>query len=807
MKLEISLDLEKKSVHGKSTLTLTSLIDELRRVDLDAVEMSIIAVKDSSGRELRFDYTGDKLLIYLNSPVAENDNLTVNVDYSATPRRGLYFVGPDDAYPAKPVQVYSHGEEMNNRYWFPCYDFPNDRMTSEAIVTVPSKFTVISNGKLVGVSEDKGKGTRTYQWLQEIPHVTYLVSIAVGEFVELRDKWGSIPVLYYVDKRCENDAMRSFKKTPKMIEFYSKIFGLPYPYAKYSQVAVADFVTGAQENISATTATDEILHNERAHLDYSCDYLVAHELVHQWFGDLVTCKDWPHIWLNETFATYFEFLFLEHDSGQNEHDAHIIEYYDRYLDEVKEKYRRPVVTRTYHEPAELFDRHTYEKGSFVMRTLRYTLGDNQFWKAIQTYVQKYRERVVETSDFKSTIEEVTGQSMDLFFEQWLYKPGHPELAIKLDWNEEQKKLTLTVDQTQDTSNGTPIFQFPAEIHIGDEQGDAKHMVNISQRRHTFDFSLKRKPLSVVFDPEHWILKTIRFDKPQGMLLYELKNGETNWVRLWAAQTLTKFVNTEVIQALKEAILHDQFWMVQAEAAKTLGAMGTEAALDALLEVVSVKHPKARRAVVRALGEFRSERAAEALLTTLTKDESYYVEAESARSLGKTKSVKAFDALVNAFKTKESYRDVIKSLALEGLTELKDIRAIPVILEGTKYGLNFRVRETAAKMLGKIGASNQIAFEPLIELLRDKSLHIRIAAASALRDLHDPRALPELERTLEADVEPDVRKAVRRTIFVIRDFHEKGTEWGKTQDQIEELKQENRSLRQRIDALEKQVSRS
>jgi aminopeptidase N len=592
-----------------------------------------------------------------------------------------------------------------------------------------------------------------------------------------------------------------------MIEFYSNIFGMRYPYPKYSQVTVADFVTGAQENISATTATDEILHDERAHLDYSCDYLVAHELVHQWFGDLITCKDWPHIWLNETLATYFEFLFLQHDSGQNEHDAHMIEYYERYLEEVKEKYRRPIITRTYHDPAELFDRHTYEKGSFVMRTLRYTLGDNQFWTAIRTYVQKYREKVVETSDFKSTIEEVTGQSMDLFFEQWLYKPGHPDLAIKLDWDEERKKLTVTVDQTQDTSNGTPIFQFRAEIRIVDERGDVSHMVNISQRSHTFDFSLEREPLSVVFDPEHWILKTIMFDKPQGMLLYELKHGKTNWTRLWAAQALTKFKNAEAIQGLKEAILHDQFWMVQAEAAKTLGTIGTEAARDALLETVRVKHPKARRGVVRALGEFRSELAAEALLTTLTKDESYYVEAESARSLGKSRSTRAFDALVNAFRTKESYRDLVKSYALEGLTELKDARSTSIILEGTRYGLNFRVRETAAKMLGKIGASDQMVFERLVELLRDKNLHVRIAAASALRDLHDPRALAELERTLEVDVEPNMRIAVRRTIFVIRDFGEKGAAWDKIQDQVEELKQENRFLRQRIDVLEKQVSRS
>jgi aminopeptidase N len=806
LKLEISLDLEKKSVQGKATLTLTALVDGLQRIDVDAVEMSIKSVRASSGRDLNYDYTGEKLSVHLDRPLPADQEAVVSIEYSATPRRGLHFVGPDDAYPNKPLQAWSHGEEENNRHWFPCYDFPNDRMTSEVTVTVPERFLAISNGRLLSVSEDKKNGTRTYHWFQEVPHVSYLVSVAVGEFEELQDEWQGIPLTYYVPMARGKDATRSFQNTPKMLQFFSDTTGLRYPYAKYSQVTVADFVIGGQENITATTLTEETLHDERAHLEYTSDNLVSHELVHQWFGDLITCKDWAHLWLNEGFATYFEALYKEHDLGRDEFHARLLEYYEQlqqflpgYLDEVREKYRRPIVTRTYHDPGELFDHHSYEKAGLVLHMLRYILGDKQFWKVIRRYVEKYREKTVETSDFKSTVEEVTGRSMDLFFEQWFFKPGHPELSVKVEWREDSKTLTITVQQIQDTSDGTPIFQFPAEILVVDELEEKTHRIDIVDKSHTFQFSLQRKPLSVVFDPENWILKTVAFDKPLQMLLYELKNGKSITTRIWAARTLAKPRTIEVVKALGESILHDPFWLVQAESAGALGAIGSDAALEALLEGLKVKHPKARRGVARALGAFRNERAADALLDVLQKDESYFVEAEAARSLGKTKSSKAFEILINAFRTKGSYRDIIRVYALKGLADLKDTRAAPIILEGTQYGLYFRVRQAATELLGKIGSLDPMAFDRLTELLRDRNYHVRIAAAEALEELGDLRAIPELERVIEKDAEPNVRIAARRAIYVISEAGGKNGEWRKLHDEVDELKKENSRLRQQIEA--------
>jgi len=299
---------------------------------------------------------------------------------------------------------------------------------------------------------------------------------------------------------------------------------------------------------------------------------------------------------------------------------------------------------------------------------------------------------------------------------------------------------------------------------------------------------------------------VKYEKPQQMLLFELKNGKSIMTRIWAAQTLANFRNGDVVLALKESMANDPFWKVQAEVAKALGSINTEAALDALVQGASVKHPKARRAVVKALGEFKTEKAAEALLRVLAKDESYFVEAEAAKSLGKTKSSKSFDTLQDAFRTKDSFREVIKARILEGFGELKDERALPILLTATKYGQHFRIRQSATKALAKFGHSDGKAFERLTELLKDKNHHVRTAAIEALEEIREPRALADLDWVVEHELDGGVKRAARHAIFKIREHLEKSVEWRKLQDEIEQLKQENRRLRERIDTLESRMSK-
>jgi aminopeptidase N len=379
IRLQVTLDFKERRISGTATHRLAAILDDIRELEFDAAEIEVASVRAGT-QAISFDHSDEKLRIRLERALKAGDEIEVAIDYAARPRRGLYFVGPDEAYPNKPVEAWTQGEDEDSRYWFPCYDYPNDRVTSEVIATVPDTFTAVSNGSLVETTANPANRTRTFHWRHDVPHSAYLISLAAGEFVEVRDQAGSTPVLYYVHPGREEDARRAFGNTPKMIEFFERRIGVPYPYAKYAQVAVSDFIFGGMENTSATTQTADTLHDARAHLDFTSDPLVAHELAHQWWGDLLTCRDWSHAWLNEGFATYFEALWCEEDKGADEFAWNVRQDRDGYLDEDSRHYRRAIVTNKYRAPIELFDRHLYEKGSLVLHMLRRTVGDELFFK-------------------------------------------------------------------------------------------------------------------------------------------------------------------------------------------------------------------------------------------------------------------------------------------------------------------------------------------------------------------------------------------------------------------------------------------
>ncbi|MGB2693833.1 MAG: M1 family metallopeptidase, partial [Dehalococcoidia bacterium] len=401
IKLELSIDPEAKRPGGRPSgriegtvhTTFAPINDGLTHVEFDAVEMEITGVQlggpDGHSRRARHTYDGNRLRIELGARRKAGEELTTSVSYNAIPRRGLYFVGPDEGYPDKAVHVWSQGQDEDSRHWFPCFDFPNELATSELIVTVPKPLMAVSNGELRSTRE-RAK-TRTFHWYQSTPHVAYLTSVAAGDFAEITQDVDDVPVQYYVTKGREADARRALGRTPRMVRFFSERTGIPYPYAKYAQVFVGDFIFGGMENVSATTLTENILHDERAKPDIAenADSLVAHELAHQWFGDLLTCRDWAHGWLNEGFATYFDALFVEHHRGVDAFRYDLRQNAEIYFRDDAQRYRRPIVSHTYNEPIDLFDRQFYEKGSLVLHMLRFNLGDELFWKAIRHYTAKH----------------------------------------------------------------------------------------------------------------------------------------------------------------------------------------------------------------------------------------------------------------------------------------------------------------------------------------------------------------------------------------------------------------------------------
>ena len=469
--LDLALDFETKSVSGSASLRLRRIDPEASSVELDAIGFTIASVTVSDNA-VTHTYDGRVLTVPIPP---QSDRVNVVVTYSATPRKGLYFLEPDEHVPNRPKQAWTQLQEEDARHLFPCHDKPHVKMTTEARIRVPHGYYVLSNGAL-RERQDDGK-TTTFHWQMNEPHASYLVTIVAGEFTEiaatahvngvapeLPEEGRDVPVTYLVPKGREADAKRTFGRTPDMISYFSELLHVPYPWNKYAQVVVSDFIFGGMENTTATTMYEHILLDERAALDVTSDDLIAHELAHQWFGDLVTCRDWSEGWLNEGFATFMEHVWREKVLGRDEYEYSIRNDLAAYLSEAAGRYRRAIVCQDYDAPLDLFDRHLYEKGGLTLHVLRTELGDALFWRGVSLYLHRHARGVVETRDLMRALEEVSGRSLGRRFEELVYKPGHAEVEIELSWSD--GLLVLDAKQSQAATDGVPsVFEVP--IVLGD----------------------------------------------------------------------------------------------------------------------------------------------------------------------------------------------------------------------------------------------------------------------------------------------------------------------------------------------------
>lgn len=446
--LDINLDVTKQSYHATCTIRLKPIRDSLHSLTLDAVNLNIEGV-EVDAQSQKFDYNGEQLFVYLDSPTEAGKLINISIKYSCTaPQRGIYFIKPDKHYPNKPIQVWTQGEDEDSRFWFPCFDYPGQLSTSEIRVRIPKPYIAISNGELISTTSDGGD-YKIYHWLQKEIHPTYLMTLTVGDFAEIRDEWNGKPITYYVEKGREEDAVRSMGKTPRMMEFLSQKYGYPYPFPKYAQVCVDDFIFGGMENTSTTVLTDRCLLDSVAALDNrNTESLVVHELAHQWFGDLIVIKHWSHAWVKEGMATYSETMWTEQEYGTLDAAYYRLNDARSYLSEDAERYRRPMVTHVYREAIELYDRHIYEKGACVYHMIRTELGEDLFWKAIQTFVQDNAHKTVETIDLLRAIEKATGRNLMFLFDQYVYRGGHPDYNVTYSWDSDANLAKVTVKQTQ-----------------------------------------------------------------------------------------------------------------------------------------------------------------------------------------------------------------------------------------------------------------------------------------------------------------------------------------------------------------------
>jgi aminopeptidase N len=768
IRLELSLDFARKSLTGVCRTTLVALADKVDTMVFDAVDFQNLRIT-TGGKGVQNEYDGRKLTLHLPKPVARDRRIEIEIEYRVVqPKLGLHFIGPDKQYPKKPVQAWTQGEDEYNRYWFPCHDAPQERTTTEAIITVPDKFTAVSNGALLRESHNRGKKLRTFHWRQDVPHSPYLVSLAVGEFTKMEDRWKKVPVLYYCQPGREEDAKRAFGKTPKMLEFFSSRTGVPYAYAKYSQVAAVDFIYGGMENTSSTTQTALTLHDERAHIDFTSDPLVAHELAHQWFGDLVTCKDWSHAWLNESFATYFEALFKEFDMG---HDEFVYELYGNahaYFDEDKERYRRPMVTRYYKNTNDLFDRHLYEKGSLILHMVRRQLGDDAWWRSIKLYLKRHKTKGVETVDLIQAIQDATGKNLRPFFDQWIFKGGHPEFRIRTWWDARAKKQFVRVLQAQPVNEETPLYTVSVDFAFySNGKETSRKSEKIDKKDQLFQFPLDAAPELVLFDPDHSILKRVDFTKPEPMWIVQLTQDPHVLGRIEAAQALGRLGGPTAVQALRQALLQDKFWGVQAEVARALGQAGSPTAMEALLDGLrQVKHPKSRRTIYEALGSYPNSRVLSEVRSRVESEESYFAEADAIRTLGRMKDASLIGFLKERL-NRDSWNDILRIAAIEAIASLQLPESVQILKEYSRYGHHPNSRMTAIRRLGGLGRGREDIQNHLLGLLDDPYLLVQMAVVRALGVSADERATEPLMKFTKGDRDGRLKRTAEEAIRRIR----------------------------------------
>nr|MDJ0649424.1 M1 family metallopeptidase [Xenococcaceae cyanobacterium MO_188.B19] len=813
-------DIPNQSFTGTCAITITPVRKGIEQLTLDAVDLNIESVLIDNVSQ-PFDYDGEKLDIRrVGSASPTDDPFTIKIAYSVDhPQRGIYFIQPDEHYPDKPTQVWTQGEDEDSRFWFPCFDYPGQLATSEIKVRVPAKYMAVSNGELVS-TETVGKD-KVYYWHQKQVHPTYLMTLAVGDFAELKDTWNDIPVNYYVEKGREADGKRSMGKTPRMVEYLSKKYGYKYPYPKYAQVCVDDFIFGGMENTSTTLLTDRCLLDERAATDNRrTESLVLHELAHQWFGDLVVIKHWSHAWIKEGMASYAEVLWTEEEYGKDDAAYYILNEAKSYLDEDSSRYRRPIVTNIYREAIELYDRHLYEKGACVYHMIRGILGDELFDKAIHTFVNDNAHKTVETIDLLRAIDKATGYNLAGLFDQYVFRGGHPDYKVAYSWDNDSKLAKLTITQTQAKNNKTgsdsELFDLKIPIAFGYiDKAPQLYTLRIHQQEQSFYFPLKKKPDFISFDVNNYILKTVKLEYPVTELKNQLKYDTDPTSRIYATKALGKKGGLEVVKALSAALEEDTFWGVKVEVAKTLGKIKLNQAESALVKGLEDKDAKVRRAVIEALSNFKTESSYETIKQCLEAgDASYYVEASAASSLGgmvsgnlKDKQEATITLLQDILNTRAGWNETVRSGAIGGLSKMTtSAKAVDIIIEYTQPGTPQALRLAAIRALGAVSSGQtpetiETILEQLDSLSGESFFLTQVAVTTALGQMQTPKAIGILQNLSAQTPDGRVKRRADEAIEKVQKNIGSDKAVKELREELDKLKKDNQDLKSRLESLE------
>ena len=747
IQLDLAIDIPGKTISGKAILIFRPLRElttlELNAVGFEVAEVRHVSQDGSAMAPLEFINTGQKLLLTFPQVLNKGEEHHVLVRYAVRkPKSGLHFFSPSKDEPQIAEMVWSQGETTDNRYWFPCLDHPNERQSTELIATVPRGMEVLSNGRLVSrqVSSD-GKSER-FHWLQERSHVAYLVTLVAGRFTIHRETWRNRPVLFYVPLEYKHDAetvQATFALTRNILEFFSENFAIEYPCEKYAQLVVEQFTAGGMENTSATTLYDAVMHDPRSLADSDPDWLISHELGHQWWGDLVTCKDWAHLWLNEGFATYCEVLRAEHSGGADERDYRL--YQKSASARSGAAQSRPIIDRHYPNPGSMFDTRAYPKGGWVLHMLRRELGDEDFFRGLQRYGTAYAFRTAESADFRQSLEESTGRTLERFFYDWTERPGSPVLEVSTDYKADDKLVRIALKQTQKEDQ----FEIPVmvELQFQSAAGTTQSPITIERRMTEKELVLyvpsAHRPSNVRIDPQFSILAEIKEKKSRDLWVAQLSATNTVPEQLRAIKHFADSKTDADRELLEQVLAGERFYGVQIAAAEGLGKSGEDLSRDLLLKHLNHSEPRVRRAVVVALGKFaRDQKVAQALAERWKAGDSS--QAVTASLIGSWSAVTEeipWDVIAAAL-AQESHGQAIRSAAAKAVARSNDERALATLLELTQPENHRTVRITAIESLPTwlllkehSAAQRKQSVDRLTELCQQGRPRVRREAVEAL----------------------------------------------------------------------------
>ena len=585
-KLEVNFNWEKSRMNGVATITAKPHFYSSDKLILDAKGMTINSVS-MNGTVLKYTYDNAFLTIDLGKLFTRTEKYTVVIDYVARPDeieeghgvaitsdKGLYFINPKDEEKNKMPQIWTQGETEASSVWFPTIDSPNAKTSQEILITVDQKFATLSNGELIS-SKKIADGKRVDHWKQDLMHAPYLFMMGVGEFKIVKDSYtrengSKMEVNYYVEPEWENVAKDIFGETPEMIKFFSEKLGVEYPWDKYHQIVVRDYVSGAMENTGAVIFGDYVYKNKRELLDGDDQSTIAHELFHHWFGDLVTCESWSNLTLNESFANYSQYLWDEHRYGLDQADYNAEKERDGYYQSAQVQGYHNLVWFDYDQKDQMFDGHSYNKGGRILHMLRNYLGDDAFFTAMNVYLEENKFKAAEFHHLRLAFEKVSGEDLNWFFNQWYLGSGHPTLKFTQTEDVVNKTITVSVEQTQDLEE-FPIFKLPFKMTTFDDAGKHVHDVVVDEINESFTFSYEGSIKGILYDEEHMLLAKIIEAKTTDQYIYQYYHGERYESRKMG---LTKGIRNrkEEGQQLILDAMSDPFWDIRKTAVSKVGKL-------------------------------------------------------------------------------------------------------------------------------------------------------------------------------------------------------------------------------------------